>query len=164
MAIRSEAHASDKSIHASVALKRSSVQGIKNEKRIIFRTPERAPKKRLSLCGEPFVKLTRLDYQVRFLWRLDFKRLRRLWLFILRRRFFLRFPIYKLCVEMIGLKKKSEMHLRVKGFFKSVTAHATPEPLTAKTEWRRGSRSRQNTGPIALRTIHRFSRLFWVRW
>ena len=33
------------------------------------------------------------NYQVRFLWRLDFKRLRRLWLFILRRRFFFRLPM-----------------------------------------------------------------------
>src|SRR5690606_19069639 len=40
------------------------------------------------------------DYfcQVRFLWRLDFKRLRRLCLFIWRRRFFLRLPIGKRCL------------------------------------------------------------------
>jgi hypothetical protein len=31
---------------------------------------------------------------VRFLWRFDFKRFRRLCLFIFRRRFFLRFPIW----------------------------------------------------------------------
>jgi len=39
----------------------------------------------------------------------------------------------KLCVEMIEGWKKSEMHPRVKGFFKSVTAQTTPEPLAAQT-------------------------------
>ena len=42
--------------------------------------------------------------------------------------------MYKLCVEMFERWKKSELHPRVKGFFKSVIAHATPEPLTTKTE------------------------------
>ncbi len=39
----------------------------------------------------------------------------------------------KLCVEMFERWKKSEMHPRVKGFFKSVTAHTNPELLAAQT-------------------------------
>lgn len=34
--------------------------------------------------------------------------------------------MYKLCVEVIERWKKSEMQPRVKSFFKSVAAHATP--------------------------------------
>ena len=40
----------------------------------------------------------------------------------------------KLCAEMFENWKKSEMHSRVKGFFKPVTAHGTPERLAAQTE------------------------------
>lgn len=48
------------------------------------------------------------DYQERFLWRFDFKRLRRLWLFILRRRFFLRLPMCKLLVEISGNERRGQ--------------------------------------------------------
>lgn len=44
----------------------------------------------LELHVSRWVKTT---YQLRFLWRFDFKRLRRLCLFIWRRRFFLRLPM-----------------------------------------------------------------------
>jgi hypothetical protein len=38
-----------------------------------------------------------------------------------------------LCVKVFERGKKPEMHPRVKGFFKSVTAHTTPERLAAQT-------------------------------
>jgi len=46
----------------------------------------------------------------------------------------------KLCVEMFERWKKSEMHPCVKGFFKLVTAHGTPERLPAQTERRTAPR------------------------
>ena len=39
----------------------------------------------------------------------------------------------KLCVEMFECRKKAEMHPRVKGFFKPVSAHKIPERLQVKT-------------------------------
>ena len=40
----------------------------------------------------------------------------------------------KLCVGIFECWKKAEMHPRVKGFFKPVTAHKIPERLPTKTE------------------------------
>jgi len=57
-------------------------------------------------------------YQVRFLWRLDFKRLRRLCLFIFKRRFFLRLPISE--IEMDSMWKSGKANkspVSCKGFY-----------------------------------------------
>ena len=53
------------------------------------------------------------NYQVRFLWRLDFKRLRRLWLFILRRRFFFRLPMEIFVLYDFRKKLKSQRNALV---------------------------------------------------
>ena len=66
----------------------------------------------------------------------------------------------KLCVGMFERWKKSEMHPRVKGFFKPVTAHGTPERLPALTERQTAPRWLLNTGSIALLRTRRFAQLF----
>lgn len=47
----------------------------------------------------------RLAYQVFFLCRLDFKRLRRLWLFIFKRRFFFKFPMCVIRIKKVKIHK-----------------------------------------------------------
>ena len=65
----------------------------------------------------------------------------------------------KLCVEMFERWKKSEMHPRVKGFFKSVTTHTNPELLAAQTERRTAPRWRLSTELIVLLRTRRFAQL-----
>ena len=66
----------------------------------------------------------------------------------------------KLCAEMFESWKKSEMHSRVKGFFKPVTAHGTPERLAALTERQTAPRWLLKTEPIVLQETRQFARLF----
>ena len=66
----------------------------------------------------------------------------------------------KLCAEMFESWKNPEMHSRVKGFFKQVTEHGTPERLAAQTERQKAPRWLLNTEPIALLRTRRFAQLF----